>query len=101
MTFKNVVLSAVAGAAAALTVIACAQPGPPPYGSGEPVLNVDPQRHGNLAAAQRSVRDAFDRITAAQQDNNYNLGGYAGRAKELLREANDQIKMAAEAANRR
>ena len=57
--------------------------------------------HGNLAAAQRSVRQAFDSITAAQQDNNYHLGGYAGRAKELLREANEQIKFAAQTANRR
>lgn len=99
---KTIVLSAVAGAAAAPAVVAVAQPGPPPYyGGGEPVLNVDPELHGNLAAAQRSVRQAFDSITAAQQDNNYHLGGYAGRAKELLREANEQIKFAAQTANRR
>lgn len=99
---KNIVISAVVGASAAMAVVACAQPGPPPdYGGGEPVLNVDPARHGNLAAAQRAVREAFDRITTAQQDNDYRLGGYAGRAKDLLREANEQIKFAAEAANRR
>lgn len=67
----------------------------------EPVRNIDPARHGNLAAAQDLVRQAFDRITVAQQDNRYNLGGHAGRAKELLRQANEEIKAAAEAANRR
>jgi hypothetical protein len=99
---KNIVVSAAAAAAAVLTIVACAQPGPQPYGyGGEPVLNIDPQRHGNLAAAQRLVRDAFDRLTKAQQDNRYNLGGHAARAKELLHKANDEIKLAAEAANRR
>lgn len=67
----------------------------------EPVRNVSPERHGNLAAAQELVRKAFDRITEAQQDNRYDLGGHAGRAKELLRQANEEIKAAAEAANRR
>lgn len=67
----------------------------------EPVRNIDPARHGNLAAAQDLVRQAFNRITEAQQDNRYNLGGHAERAKELLRQANEQIKKAAEAANRR
>jgi hypothetical protein len=64
-----------------------------------PVLNVDPDRHGNLAAAQRLVRQAFDRISEAQVDNNYRLGGHADRAKELLRQANEEIKLAAETAN--
>lgn len=92
---KNIVVSTAAAAAAVLTIVACAQPG------GEPVLNIDPQRHGNLAAAQRLVRDAFDRLTQAQKDNRYNLDGHAARAKELLRQADDEIKLAAEAANRR
>lgn len=92
---KNIVVSTAAAAAAVLTIVACAQPG------GEPVLNIDPQRHGNLAAAQRLVRDAFDRLTEAQMDNRYNLDGHAAGAKELLRQADDEIKLAAEAANRR
>jgi predicted lipoprotein with Yx(FWY)xxD motif len=67
----------------------------------EPVQNVDPKRHGNIAAAQNMVRQAYDRITVAQQDNRYDLGGHANRAKDLLRQANQQLKLAAEAANRR
>ena len=66
-----------------------------------PVQNIDPQRHGNLAAAQRLVVQAFERLSDAQTANDYRLGGHADRAKELLRQANDEIKMAAEAANRR
>jgi hypothetical protein len=66
-----------------------------------PVQNIDPERHGNLAAAQRLVVQAFERLSDAQNANDYQLGGHAARAKELLRQANDEIKMAAEAANRR
>ena len=65
----------------------------------EPEQNIDPDRHGNLAAAQRLVVEAFDRITEAQQDNRYNLGGHAARAKHLLRQANDELRLAAVAAN--
>lgn len=66
----------------------------------EPVQNISPDRHGNLAAAQELVRQAFDRITAAQQANDFDLGGHAGNAKELLRQASEELKLAAEAANR-
>jgi hypothetical protein len=67
----------------------------------EPVQNIDPNRHGNLAAAQRLVRQAYDRVTDAQKDNRYDLGGHASRAKDLLRQANEELKLSAEAANRR
>jgi hypothetical protein len=65
-----------------------------------PVQNIDPERHGNLAAAQRLVVQAFERLGDAQNANDYQLGGHAARAKDLLRQANEEIKMAAEAANR-
>ena len=66
-----------------------------------PVQNIDPERHGNLAAAQRLVVQAFERLSDAQVANNYQLGGHVERAKDLLRQANEEIKMAAETANRR
>jgi hypothetical protein len=72
----------------------------PTYG-GEPVLNVSPYRHGNLAAAQELVRGAYDKLSDAQFANHAELGGHAARAKELLREAGDEIKLAAIAANER
>jgi hypothetical protein len=67
----------------------------------EPVQNIDPYRHGNLAAAQNLVRGAFDKLSEAQYANHDALGGHAGRAKELLREAAEEIKAAAIAANQR
>jgi hypothetical protein len=79
----------------------CAQPGPPPGGPGEPVLNVDPAIHGNIAAAQSLSRQAYDYVSSAQMANDYNLGGHAARAKALLREANEEMKLAALSANRR
>lgn len=79
--------------AAAVFVIAA------PAMAQEPVENINPAKHGNLAAAQQLVRQAFDRITLAQQDHDYDLGGHAGKAKDLLRQANDALKLAAESAN--
>lgn len=87
---RAVLASAALIAAVITATAAAAQP---------PVQNVSPYRHGNLAAAQSLSREAFDRLTAAQQANGYDLGGHAGRAKELLREANDEMKMAAQVAN--
>lgn len=92
MNITRTRLSILAAAAAVVATVACAQ---------EPVQNIDPERHGNLAAAQRLVRQAFDRLSDAQVANDYRLGGHADRAKELLRQANEEIKLAAEAANRR
>ena len=67
----------------------------------EPVQNVDASRHGNLAAAQGLVRQAFDRLSLAQKANNDRLGGHADKAKELLRQANAEISLAAGAADQR
>lgn len=81
--------------AAVAAVTACA------VSAQMPTQNIDPERHGNLAAAQRLVVDAFERLSDAQEANRYHLGGHVGRAKDLLRQANEEIKLAAETANRR
>jgi hypothetical protein len=57
-------------------------------------------RHPNLAAAQRMTQGAMDKITAAQQANEFDMGGHAARAKDFLARANDEILAAAGAANR-
>lgn len=64
-----------------------------------PAQNVDPSRHPNLAAAQRLCADAFDRISAAQRANEFDLGGHAQKAKDLLVQVSDELKQAALAAN--
>ena len=66
-----------------------------------PVRDINPGRHPNLAAAQRLSHQAWERITAAQQANEWDLGGHAQKAKELLDQVNIELKMAAEAANHR
>jgi hypothetical protein len=61
--------------------------------------HVSPSRHPNLAAAQRFCADAIQKITAGQQANEWDMGGHAKKAKELLTEASEEIKQAALAAN--
>jgi hypothetical protein len=61
--------------------------------------NVDPGRHPNLAKAQELIDRAIDRVSDAQQANEYDMGGHAARAKELLMRAREEIKLAALEAN--
>jgi hypothetical protein len=68
--------------------------------AGPPVENVG-QRHPNIAAAQRLTTQAWERVVAAQQANEYDLGGHAQKAKEFLAQANRELKLAAETANQR
>lgn len=65
-----------------------------------PQENVSRKRHPNIAAAQRLVDQAFNKVTAAQQANEFDLSGHAAKAKQLLEQANAELKLAAEAANR-
>jgi hypothetical protein len=65
-----------------------------------PVRNVSGSRHPNLAAAQRLSRQAWQRVVDAQQANEWDMQGHAQKAKELLDQANNELKMAAQAANR-
>jgi hypothetical protein len=82
-------LAAVTGA---LILAACA-------GNKAPAQNISPARHPNLASAQRLCGEAYDRITAAQNANEWDMGGHAKRAKDLLVQASDELKEAALAAN--
>jgi hypothetical protein len=66
-----------------------------------PKENVAPGRHPNLAAAQRLSQQAWQRIVAAQEANEFDMQGHAQKAKNLLDEANKELKMAAGAANRK
>ena len=57
-------------------------------------------RHPNLRAAQDLINQAYDRITAAQGANEFDMGGHAAKAKDLLLDAKREIRLAAEDANR-
>jgi len=62
--------------------------------------NVSPIRHPNLNAAQRFIEQAISKVDAAQGANEFDMGGHAAKAKEHLAKAYEEIKQAAEAANR-
>ncbi len=66
-----------------------------------PAQNIDPNKHANLASAQRSIAHAYQKIDAAQQANADRLGDHAQKAKELLIQASQELKEAAEYANHR
>lgn len=67
----------------------------------QPRKNVSAGRHPNLAAAQRLCQQAWERTSEAQRANEWDMGGHAKKAKQLLEEASAELKLAAEAANRR
>lgn len=64
-----------------------------------PARNISAARHPNLAAAQRLSHQAWEKIVAAQQANEWDMSGHAQKAKELLDQVNSELKLAAEAAN--
>lgn len=66
-----------------------------------PEIDVNPGRHPNLAEAQRLVVQAWEKLSVAQKANEFDMQGHAQRAKDLLDQANHEIKLAAEAANKR
>lgn len=70
------------------------------FAQAPPARNVNPARHPNIAAAQRLCDQAFQRISAAQAANEWDLGGHAEKAKALLDQAGRELKLAAEAANK-
>jgi hypothetical protein len=67
---------------------------------GQPKQNVRAGSHPNLAAAQRMSENAYNKIIAAQQANEWDMQGHAQKAKGLLEQANTELKAAAQAANK-
>jgi hypothetical protein len=66
----------------------------------KPVENVNPQKHPNLAAAQWLSQQAWEKIPAAQQANEWDMQGHAAKAKDLLDQVNKELKLSAESANK-
>ena len=64
------------------------------YGA-EPAKNVGTHKHPHLAMAQDLIGQAFDKIEAAQKANEFDMGGHAQKAKNLLDQASQEIKLAA------
>jgi F0F1-type ATP synthase membrane subunit b/b' len=88
---RNILLAGVVGALMLTSTGAFAK---------EPARNVSAKRHPNIAAAQRLVQQAFEKVVAAQKANEYDMEGHAQKAKDLLEQVNAELKEAAEAANK-
>ena len=88
---RNYILAALLASLLVVGGVVLAQP---------PARNISGARHPNLAAAQRLSHQAFERIVAAQQANEWDMQGHAQRAKDLLDQANNELRMAATTANR-
>ncbi len=52
-----------------------------------------------LSATLRLPKQAFERISEAQQANEFDMDGHASKAKDLLQQANEQLRTAANYAN--
>lgn len=90
MNIKNHILVALLGGAVLVSGCATAQQAPP--------VDIG-DRHGNLRQAQELIQQAYEIIGRAQFDNNSRLGGHAARAKELLQQADAELRAAADTAN--
>jgi len=88
---KNIITASVLTVALTLAGSAFAQQAP-----GQ---TVSPKRHPNLAAAQKLCDKALEKIEAAQRDNEFDLGGHAAQAKQLLDQADAELKQAAQTSN--
>ena len=56
--------------------------------------------HPNIIAAREAAQAAIEKLKAAQVANEYDMGGHAAKAEKLMHEAEAEMKLAAEAANR-
>jgi len=55
--------------------------------------------HPNMQAANKALGVAWVKISAAQTANEFDLGGHAAKAKDAIKLAQDELKLAAETAN--
>jgi len=56
--------------------------------------------HPNIIAAREDAQHAIEKMKAAQAANEYDMGGHAAKAEQLLKQAEGEMKLAAEAANK-
>ena len=61
-----------------------------------PDADINPDRHPEMAKAQREIVRAYEHIEEAQRANGDELGGHATKAKEFLGLASRELKSAAE-----
>ena len=65
----------------------------------EPVQDINKAAHPNLANAQRLVAEANKYVEIAQKDNKYDMNGHAAKARQLMAQVNQELKLAAQDAD--
>lgn len=65
------------------------------FAQRRPETDIDPHRHANLAEAQHHVLAAFESAKKGEDEHPAEYGGHAGKALELLDQANHELKEAA------
>ena len=78
---KKFIIAAVLGAVVGAGITAFAAP-----------------KHQNIVDAHDAIVKALGKIDDAQKANEFDLGGHAAKAKDLLNQAEPELKQAAEAA---
>jgi formate-dependent nitrite reductase cytochrome c552 subunit len=68
------------------------------YAQTKPARKGGGMHHPNLVAAHRLCLRAIEKIDAAQKANELDMEGHAKKAKELLEQAEKELKQAAEEA---
>ena len=68
------------------------------YAQTKPIQDVNAKISPNLAAAQTYMVDAFNKLSAAQVINNFDMNNHAVNAKNLLVQASNEVSAAAKAA---
>jgi hypothetical protein len=81
-----------------LVVCAMLAPGAALLGQ-QPTQNISPQKHASLAGAQASIVHAYQKLDTAQRYHHRHLGGHVQKAKDLLVEASQELKLAADYAD--
>ena len=64
------------------------------------VMSIAQPHHPNIMAAQQFCTQAYEKIGAAQQANEFDMHGHAQKAKDLLLGAKNELHEAAMAAGR-
>jgi hypothetical protein len=85
MQAKTVLLSAALAAAAAVSVSSFAGP---------------EAGHPNIIAAREDAEHAIAKLKQAQKANEYDMGGHAKKAEDLLQQAIDEMRQAAKTDNK-
>jgi hypothetical protein len=97
---KGLLLGSTLGIALLFSGLAPAQTGQMGNKGQAKGPGVSKKAHPHLNAAQGHVGEALNALREAQRLNEFDMAGHAAKAKELLDQADGEIKKAAASANK-